>query len=154
MRVKRNAPDFVLFLTVLSLLSIGVVMVFSASEYSTLIYYNDSFYYFKRQVVWALMGLGAMFIAMNYDYWRLKQYALPFLFAGFISLVLVLIPGIGREVHEARRWIGIGPIPFAPAELVKLSVIIFTAYGLARQKERVKQFSRGVLPYLLILSLS
>ena len=154
MRVKRNAPDFVLFLTVLSLLSIGVVMVFSASEYSTLIHYNDSFYYFKRQVVWALMGLGAMFIAMNYDYWRLKQYALPFLFAGFISLILVLIPGIGREVHEARRWIGIGPIPFAPAELVKLSVIIFTAYGLARQKERVKQFSRGVLPYLLILILS
>ena len=59
---------FVLFLTVLSLLSIGVVMVFSASEYSTLIHYNDSFYYFKRQVIWAVLGLLAMFITMNYNY--------------------------------------------------------------------------------------
>ncbi len=154
MRVKRNAPDFVLFLTVLSLLSIGVVMVFSASEYSTLIRYNDSFYFFKRQVSWALLGLGAMFITMNYNYWRLKQYALPFLIVAFIALVMVLIPGIGQEVNGARRWIGIGPIPFAPAELVKLSVIIFTAYGLSRQKDRVKYFSRGVLPYLLILMLT
>lgn len=154
MRVKKNSPDFILFLTVLSLLSIGVVMVFSASEYSTLIDYNDSFYFFKRQVIWALLSLGAMFLAMNYDYWRLKHYALPILIVAFIALGLVLIPGIGREVNGARRWIGIGPIPFAPAELVKLSVIIFTAYGLSRQKDRVRYFSKGVLPYLLVLILA
>ncbi len=154
MRVKRNAPDFVLFLTVLSLLSIGVVMVFSASEYSTLIHYNDSFYYFKRQVIWAVLGLLAMFITMNYNYWRLKQYAVPLLIVAFISLVLVLIPGIGEEVNEARRWIDFGPMSFSPAELVKLSVIIFTAYGLSIQKDRVKYFSKGVLPYLIILILA
>jgi cell division protein FtsW len=66
-------------------------------------------------------------------------------------LALVLIPGIGREVNGSRRWIGVGPLPFAPAELVKLSVIIFTAYGLSRQKERVKEFSKGILPYMIIL---
>ena len=151
MRVKRNAPDFVLFLTVLSLLSIGVVMVFSASEYSTLIHYQDSFYFFKRQMLWAALGLGAMFFVMNFDYWRLKQYAQALLVIAFVTLILVLIPGIGEEVNGARRWIDIGPTLFAPAELVKLSVIVFTAYGLARQKDSVKYFSRGVLPYLLIL---
>lgn len=154
MRPKQNSADFVLFLTVLSLVSLGVIMVFSASEYSTLIYYNDSFYFFKRQLLWALLGLTAMYIMSNYDYRRLKQYVIPFMVVSFIMLALVLIPGIGREVNGSRRWIGIGPLPFAPAELVKLSVILFTAYGLSRQKERVKQFSKGVLPYMGVLGLA
>ncbi|MCL6636271.1 MAG: stage V sporulation protein E [Peptococcaceae bacterium] len=149
---KKGSWDFVLFLTVMSLLSLGVVMVFSASEYSTLVYFNDSFYFFKRQVVWALLGLTAMFVMMNYDYWRLKKYVWPMLFVAFAVLVLVLIPGVGKEVNGARRWIVVGPVNFAPAELVKLSIIIFTAYGLARQRDRVRQFSRGVLPYLAVMT--
>lgn len=155
MQAKRKSIDFVLFLTVMSLLSLGVVMVFSASEYSTLIQYNDSFYYFKRQLLWSLLGLSAMFFMMNYDYRRLKNYVGPLLILAFVVLVLVLIPGIGKEVNGARRWIALGPLPaFAPAELVKLCVIIFTAYGLARQKARVRHFSKGVLPYLMVLALA
>lgn len=61
MRLKKKSPDFVLFLTVMSLLSLGVIMVFSASEYSTLVTYNDSFYFFKRQLVWALQGIRGRF---------------------------------------------------------------------------------------------
>lgn len=154
LRLKKKSPDFVLFLTVMSLLSLGVIMVFSASEYSTLIYYNDSFYFFKRQVLWVLLGLGAMFFMINYDYWRLKNYIWPILFIAFMMLVLVLVPGIGKEVNGARRWIGLGPVNFAPAELVKLCIIIFTAYGLSRQKDRVKQFTKGVLPYLAVTFLA
>jgi len=154
MRYKKKSPDFILFLTVMSLLSIGVVMVFSASEYSTLVNYNDSFYFFKRQLVWALLGLIAMRIVMKYNYWHLKHYILPILTIAFILLILVLIPGIGREVNGARRWIAVGPIPFAPAELVKLCIIIFTAYGLSRQKDMVQNFSKGVLPYLIVMSLA
>lgn len=151
---KKGSPDFLLFLAVLCLLSLGVVMVFSASEYSTMIYYNDSFYFFKRQLLWAAAGLSAMFVMTNYDYWRLKNYIWPLLAMAFVLLVLVLIPGIGREVNGARRWIGIGPLSFAPAELVKLCLIIFTAYGLSRQKEKVIYFSKGVLPYLLLVALA
>jgi len=154
MQPKKKSPDFILFLTVLSLLSIGVVMVFSASEYSTLVRYNDSFYFFKRQVVWALLGLFAMRLTMKYDYWQLKRYILPALIISLVLLVLVLIPGIGREVNGARRWIAVGPMPFAPAEFVKLCIIMFTAYGLAQQKEKVKIFTKGVLPYLVVMSLA
>ncbi|BAF60043.1 bacterial cell division membrane protein [Pelotomaculum thermopropionicum SI] len=154
MPLKKKSPDFVLFLTVMTLLSLGVIMVFSASEYSTLITYNDSFYFFKRQAVWALLGLIAMFVMMNYDYWRLKNHIWTLLIVAFILLILVLIPGIGREVNGARRWIALGPLTFAPAELAKLSVIIFVAYGLSRQKERVRQFSKGVLPYLTVMTLA
>ncbi|OPX85621.1 stage V sporulation protein E [Pelotomaculum sp. PtaB.Bin117] len=152
MQQKKKSPDFVLFLTVMSLLSIGVVMVFSASEYSTLVKYNDSFYFFKRQLIWALLGLIAMRLAMKYNYWQLKHYILPILIIALLLLVLVFIPGIGKEVNGARRWIAVGPTPFAPAELVKLCMIIFTAYGLARQKDKIKTFSKGVLPYLLLMS--
>ncbi len=150
MSLKRKSPDFVLFITVMCLVSIGVIMVLSASEYKTLVYYNDSFYYFKRQLLWSLMGLTAMFFMLNYDYKRLQQYVLPSLVIAFVLLVLVLIPGIGREVNGARRWIG----PLAPAELVKLCIIIFTAYGLSRGRERVKDFVRGVLPYLVVMGLA
>ncbi|HOV79785.1 MAG TPA: stage V sporulation protein E [Bacillota bacterium] len=154
MRLKKGSPDFVLFLTVMSLLSLGLIMVFSASEYSTLIYFNDSFYFFKRQLLWALFGLTAMFVMMNYDYWRIKRFVGPLIVVAFMMLVLVLVPGIGKEVNGARRWIGIGPLPFAPAELVKLCVIVFTAYGLARQREMVRYFARGVLPYLSVTGLA
>ncbi|MDD3653330.1 MAG: stage V sporulation protein E [Desulfotomaculaceae bacterium] len=154
MRQKKKSPDFILFLTVMSLLSLGLVMVFSASGYSTMVNYNDSFHYLKQQLVWALLGLTAMFIMVRYDYWRLKHYVLPILITAFVLLVMVLIPGIGHEVKGAQRWIAMGPLPFAPAELVKLCIIIFTAYGLSQQKDRIKNFSKGVFPYLLVMGLA
>jgi cell division protein FtsW len=154
MSLKRKSPDFVLFITVMCLLSIGVIMVLSASEYKTLIYYNDSFYYFKRQLLWSLLGLAAMFFMINFDYRRLRQFITPLLAIAFISLALVLIPGVGREVGGATRWIGIGTVVFSPAELVKLCLIIFTAYGLSRGREKVKDFLSGVAPYLLVMALA
>ncbi|MDD4170042.1 MAG: putative lipid II flippase FtsW [Desulfotomaculaceae bacterium] len=153
MRQKKKSPDFVLFLIVMSLLSLGVVMVFSASEYSTMVNYNDSFHYFKQQLAWALLGLVAMFIMVRYDYWRLKRYILPIIIIAFVLLVMVLIPGIGREVNDARRWIDLGLLRFAPAELVKLCIIIFTAYGLSQQKGRINNFN-GILPYLIVMVLA
>ncbi|RJQ29657.1 MAG: stage V sporulation protein E [Peptococcaceae bacterium] len=154
MRSKRRPPDFILFLAVMMLLSLGVVMVFSASGYSTLVYYGDSFYFFKRQLLWSLIGLAALFIMMNYNYRQLKQWAGPLLALAFILLLLVFIPGIGYSSHGAQRWIKVGPVTFAPAETVKLCLIVFTAYGLARNREKVTNFFRGVFPYLLVVGLA
>lgn len=154
MRQKKNSPDFLLFLTVMSMLSLGVVMVFSASEYSTMVNYNDSFHYFKQQLVWALLGLAAMFFMVRYDYWRFKHYALPIIIIAFVLLIAVLIPGVGKVVNGAQRWIAVGPLPFAPAELVKLCIIVFTAYGLSRQRNRINSFWRGVFPYLAVMALA
>lgn len=151
MPVKRQAPDFLLFVSVLVLLSIGIVMILSASEYSTLVHYNDSFYYFKRQLIWAVMGLGLMFIAMNYDYWNLRRYAPHLLVAAFVLLLLVLVPGLGREGGGATRWVGVGSLGFQPSELAKLFIIVFTAYGLSRHRDLSRDSIRGVAPYLLIL---
>jgi len=149
-RIGR-APDFLLFLTVLMLLSIGLVMILSASEYSTLVHYNDSFYYFKRQLLWALIGLTLMFLVMNWDYWNWRRWAVPAVALAFLLLILVLIPGIGREVYGSSRWIGLGPLTFQPSEFIKLCLVVFTAYGLSRKGELVQSFTHGLLPFLVML---
>lgn len=152
MRLKKRPPDFVLFLTVLVLLSIGLIMVFSSSEYATMVRYGDSFYFFKRQLLWALLGLAAMFFMMNFDYFRLKRWIGLIVLTGFILLVAVLIPGVGVVVNGARRWIDIGFMYFSPAELVKLCLIMFVAFGLSKKGEKLGSFKEGLLPYLVVMA--
>ncbi|MBO8128611.1 MAG: stage V sporulation protein E [Peptococcaceae bacterium] len=154
MRQVRRAPDFLLFITVLVLLSIGLVMILSASEYSTMVYYGDSFYFFKRQLVWALIGLTLMFVTMNIEYWKWQRYAIYLLGLALVLLVVVLIPGIGVESHGARRWIGLGPLTFQPSELIKLCLIIFLAFGLARNRHHIHNFRKGILPFLVFLAVA
>ncbi|MEG6616428.1 stage V sporulation protein E [Peptococcaceae bacterium 1198_IL3148] len=154
MRLKKRSPDFILFLTVIMLLSIGVVMVFSASQYVTIIRYDDSFYFFKRQMLWATLGVGAMIFMMNFDYFRVKRWIGPIVIFAFILLILVLVPGIGKEVNGSRRWINFGIISFAPAELVKLCLITFVAFGLTRKQALIHSFKQGLLPYLMVMGLA
>lgn len=150
---KRRATDFVLFLTVLILLGIGLVMVFSASVYfagDPEGPFKNPFYFFKQQLFGAFLGLGAMLFMMNYDYWRLKRWVGLMLFTAFLLLIMVLIPGIGHEYLGARRWIKLGFIGFQPSELVKICLIIFVAYGLSQKKDVIHNFAQGVLPFLLV----
>lgn len=154
MRLKRKSPDFILFMSVIMLLSIGLVMVFSASQYVTIIRYEDSFYYFKRQFIWAVLGVAAMVAAMNVDYYKIKRWVGPLLIMAIVLLILVLIPGIGKVVNGARRWIDLGFITFAPAELVKLCLIAFVSFGLSKRSTNLQSFTKGLLPYLIIMGLA
>lgn len=157
MRMRKRAPDFVLFLTVLTLLSIGLVMVFSASAYfagDPEGPFQDPFHFFKRQLKGALLGIGAMYFMMNYDYYRLKRWIGVMLVGSFVMLILVLIPGIGMEYLGARRWINLGFTSFQPSELVKICIITFTAYGLAQKKDQIKYFGKGLAPFLMVAGLA
>lgn len=150
MPVKRP-PDFILFLTVLVLLSLGVTMVFSSTLwFATLPPFNDTFFFVRRQLIWALIGLAAMVVLMNVDYWRLKRWAGWLLLAGFALLGAVLIPGVGVSRLGAQRWLNLGPLSFQPAEAVKLCLVIFTAFGLSRRLSSIQNFWRGLLPFLLV----
>ncbi|KUK65740.1 MAG: Cell division protein FtsW [Desulfotomaculum sp. 46_80] len=152
---NRRSPDFILLLVLLILLSLGIVMVFSASLwYATLPPFNDTFYFLRKQLAWAIIGLAAMFALMNYDYWRLKRWASLLLVAGLVFLGIVLIPGIGVTKLGAQRWLNLGPFSFQPAEFVKLCLMIFTAYGLSGQLKKVKNSWIGILPFLLLAALS
>lgn len=152
-RVRKGvkAPDFILLLTVTALVGLGVIMVFSSSNYKTHVLYGDAFYYLKRQVLWAALGYMAMLAMSRFDYWRLKPLAKPAFLATLALLVLVLIPGVGRVAHGARRWIGIGNQAFQPSELSKVVMVVYFSAWLAAAPSRLKHFSRGILPYLILV---
>jgi cell division protein FtsW len=150
----RHQPDFTLFLTVLILLSIGVTMVFSSTLwYATLPPFRDTFYFVRKQLIWALIGIVAMVIMMNYDYWRLKKWSKWLLLGGVFLLIAVLIPGVGVSKLGAQRWMDLGPLSFQPSELVKLCLIIFVSHALSRRLKMIQNFWSGVLPFLLLTGL-
>lgn len=126
------------------LLSFGLIMVLSASSpiaFASSATNNDSFYYFKKQLMWAILGSVGMFITANYDYKKLKNWAFPALAFSVVLLLLVLVPGIGRKINDARRWIYIGPINFQPSEVAKITTIIFFSYSLSKNYKELSNFS-------------
>ncbi len=144
-RIKTAAGgiDLQFLAAVYILLAFGLLMVLSASSpiaYASSKTNNDSFYYFKKQLMWAILGSVGMFVTANYNYRKLKRWALPALAASILTLILVLIPGIGRKVNDARRWIYIGPINFQPSELAKIAMIIFFAFSLSQNYKNLNQF--------------
>lgn len=152
---RRRPPDFLLFCTVMALLALGLVMVFSASEVSA--YYRfdgDIFYFFKKQLLWALLGIGVMFLLMNYDFWKLRKLVWIALGGSFALLVLVLIPGIGKTVNGAQRWINLGLFAFQPSEIIKLSLVLYVAYLTSIQRSYIRTFTKGLLPHLVVLGLA
>jgi cell division protein FtsW len=139
-----------MFAVTLVLLTLGVVMVHSASSALSLKTFGDAFYFAKRQLLWACLGLVLMVLAARYDYHRLRRFAPAFLAVSFALLLLVLIPGVGRNVNGSQAWIGIGPFGVQPSEFMKLALILFLAHYLADSGERIRSFLHGFLPPLLL----
>jgi cell division protein FtsW len=150
----RSAPDVYILLATLGLLGIGVVMVYSASAVLAFHEFGDSFYYLKRQLIFAGLGLVAMYFTMNLDYWVLKKYANVGLIVCFALLIIVLIPGIGVVRGGARSWLGIGSFGIQPSEFMKLAMVIFMAKLMSEQQARLASFVNGLLPPLGLLGLA
>ncbi|MFZ5639892.1 MAG: stage V sporulation protein E [Bacillota bacterium] len=151
---RKKSPDFLLFMATVMLLSIGIIMVYSASQVTAAERLDDTFYYLKKQMLWAIIGVLAMLSVMNIDYWRYKKLAAPSLIVAFVLLVAVVLPGVGKSVKGAQRWLGVGMFTFQPSEIIKLALVLFMAWGLSRARDSIKIFSRGLLPYLVILALA
>ena len=152
MSKKTKTPDLLIFLVVIGLLFIGITMVFSSSAVKAYSENHDSLYYLKRQFGYGMLGMGALFFMMRFDYRRLRALAKPMFIGSLILLVAVLIPGIGKVINGARRWIEIG-VQFQPSEIAKLTTIIFLADWLATKPEKNKKFMQGLLPAMSILAL-
>lgn len=133
------------------LLAVGVIMVYSASAVNAFYEYGDAYYYLKRQLIFAALGVMAMFFTMNTDYWVWKKYAKPGLLIGFAFLFLVLIPGVGDVRGGARSWLGIGSFGIQPSEFMKLVMILFLARMLSDNQSQITGFFRGLLPPLLLV---
>lgn len=152
LKAGKGSIDLPFLLLVLLLLSIGLVMLFSASFPSALAEYGDALYYLKRQAIFAAMGIVAMLIVGKLNYQRWRGAALLALGFSIFLLILVIIPGVGITENNATRWL---PFPvigrFQPSELAKISVILYFADSISKKRERMLDFKQGVVPYVVIL---
>ena len=145
--VKMGQIDFVLFATIMLLVAIGVVMVYSASSYYAAFKFNDPEYFLKKQFLWAIIGSVFMVTAIKIDYHIIKKYT------GFImviTIILLLAVFAFPAINGAKRWIQLGFASFQPSEIAKYTVVLYMAKSLEQKGERVKEFLKGVCPYLLV----
>lgn len=147
----RYSPDLIMLGATLALLCIGVVMVYSASAVLSYHDFGDWYYYLKRQLLFAVLGVMAMTAIMNVDYQIWKQLAKPALLGGFALLILVLIPGVGSVRGGARSWIGISSFGIQPSEFMKICMILFLSKHLSDENSRITHFSKGLLPPLAVM---
>lgn len=148
-RKKMGSIDFILFSTIMLLVVIGVVMVYSASSYSSFFNtaINDSMFYLKKQALWALLGVIGMVIAIKTDYHIYRRLTLPLM---IVTVLLLCVVFAFPEVNGAKRWIPLGFASIQPSEIAKYVVVLYIAKSLANKGEKVKSFVYGILPYMLI----
>jgi cell division protein FtsW len=155
--VKRTSTngkiDHWILLAVVVLVLIGLLSVSSASAVISYERFGNNFEYLKKQLIVTIMGLVAMGITamIDYRYWR--KIAYPLMILTIVLLLAVFLPGIGREIGGARAWIFIGPINFQPAELVKLTFLLYLAAWLERQGEGIRNFQSGFAPFAIIMGI-
>lgn len=148
----RGAVDMPFLLLTLLLTGVGLVMLFSASFPAAYYAEGDAAYYFKRQLIFALLGLAAMFVVSRINYQRWRGMARMLLGLSIALLVLVIIPGVGITINGATRWLGFGEVlTFQPSEIAKLGVIIFFADSISKKREKMLTWRYGIFPYVAIL---
>ena len=143
--------DRILFFTVIILSIFGLIMIYSASSIWAEYKFNDSFHYFKYQLIFLIIGILIMLVISKIDYKIYYEHSNKILLICFILLILVLIPGIGSIRNGSRSWFGIGPFGIQPSEAAKLGMIIFTSKYLTNSNKFLKSYKKGVFPILVIL---
>ncbi len=149
-RVKGYDPF--LFISTLLLLSVGIIMVYSASSTIAMKRFDNHTYFFGKQVIHALIAIAAMSGIRYVPYSLYKYCAYPLLAIAFVLLALLYVPEIGRTVGGARRWMSLLGISFQPSELARLALVIYLAESMSKKEERMKTFSIGILPHSILFA--
>jgi cell division protein FtsW len=150
MRKPKNL-DYIFLFSLLALSTIGTIMVFSASPTLGL-RLGDSFYFIKRQIFYLVLGFGALYFGFQLDLAALKKRAGPLFLLSLLLLLVVYLPGVGRKVLGASRWIELGVLSFQPSELIKFTTILFMAAWLSARRDRLSDLWRGFLPPILLVA--
>lgn len=143
--------DFLLLITVLALVGLGIVMVYSASFVVAGQRFGDPYHFLKKQAMAAALGVGFMFCLARMDYHRWQFLALPLLLVSLGLLAVLLIPGWRSEIGGSARWLKISFFSFQPSELAKLALTVYLARSLVKKEGRMKSWRLGFLPYVVIL---
>jgi cell division protein FtsW len=150
---ERHSVSWPLLTAVLALVAIGVVMVYSASAVRSYLAGGDPGAQGIQQAIWAVLGLGAMYLASRIDFRLLRYLAIPAYLVSLALLVVVLVPGVGAEAFGSRRWLVIpGVGSFQPAEVAKLAICIYLAHWLDRRGKLARSFWNGLVPFSLLVA--
>lgn len=113
---------------------------------------GDAYYFIKRQLVWAAISIVAMFFFSKFDYHKLVEWSGIFIVVTLVLLLLVLIAG--SEANGGQRWLKIGPVQFQPSEVAKVSLILYLAGSITKNKKYITTFTRGLLPNLIVIGIT
>ncbi|MBI4703682.1 MAG: putative lipid II flippase FtsW [Deltaproteobacteria bacterium] len=147
-----HPADPVLAAAVTALVGFGVVMVYSASAFEATVRFGDAQHYLKRQVSYAGAGLATMWLVSHVDYRRLRPFTYPALFL-VGAMMVATVAGWGHEAGNAFRWLAVGPIHIQPSEAAKVAMVLWLAYSLSKKAQKIRTFSVGFLPHLLVVGL-
>ncbi|MBI5969802.1 MAG: putative lipid II flippase FtsW [Deltaproteobacteria bacterium] len=150
MAISSRDTDKVLIISTLFLAAAGVVMVYSTSYILAMKKFGDGFFFFKKHLVYAGIGLVFFIAASRSPYTFYKKFTYPILLVAALGLIAVFIPHVGFSAGGAKRWVRLGPLAFQPSEPAKLAVIFFLAYSLSSKAEKIKNFVYGFLPNVVI----
>lgn len=146
---SARRTDLPLLILTLVLVTVGLGMLYSTSAILAQDRYGDSLYFLKRQLMWAGLGLVAMWVAASVPYRAQRRLALPAM--GFVLLLLVIVLVAGKKVGGAQRWLALGPFSFQPSELAKYVLIVYVARVLAANSHRLKSLVHTYLPNVIIM---
>ncbi|MFH2218649.1 MAG: putative lipid II flippase FtsW [Pseudomonadota bacterium] len=149
--IPSSAYDVQLLFPVLFLVGIGIVMVYSASSALALKRFGTDYYFLKKQSIFALMGIVVLVICRHVPYRLYGFLAYPFLALALALLVAIQVSGFGHNAGGATRWLRVGEFSFQPSEFARFALIIYLAYSMDKKSERLKTFSVGLLPHMLVL---
>ena len=141
----------ILVFIVLSLISLGVVMIYSSSAVYAYELYGDTTYFLKRHLITLFFGFVGFCTTLVVPYPTLRRYAKAFLLVSILFLILVLVPPFRRQIGGASRWFRIGSFNFQPSEAAKIALLIYLADYLTRKRSLLSSFKEGFLPPFLVV---
>ncbi len=144
--------DVSLAATLVGLIAFGVVMVYSASAVFASNMFGNGYHFLIRQTVFAALAFVVLIVFAHVPINALRRSTYPLLLVAVVLMIAVAL-GFGRSAGGATRWLAMGPVNVQPAELAKLAMIMWLAHSLAKKANRVRTFSIGFLPHVLVAGL-
>ncbi len=145
--LEERPYDLVLIGVTLALLGIGTIAIYSATAAQALARHRDSAFFLERQLVYLSLGGVAMWLGAVVDYRLLRRHAYLLLGGALVLLAAALTM---PPLNGARRWLFLGPMTFQPVELAKLALVVYLAHSLSKKAEKVKTFTVGFVPHLVV----
>jgi cell division protein FtsW len=142
--MKENRFDYTLFTLVVILLTIGVVMIYSASAFMAQVVWNQSIFFLKKQLVWFIMSIAVIMIFSRINYHHWQKLAWPILLISIVALMFVFTQ---REINGSRRWIFFMGQSIQPSEVFKYALVIFTSFYLSRNQDMLDKIKNLAWPW-------